>query len=238
MELEKLKSEYEDLLSNYDEVKATDFVDSLVATNNLEIIGFHYNLLKNNENDHLFYEIRADFDKHGEDGKKFLLNKLDTENYPSLKAEALFILGSMDDLEPSEIEKIVSTAKEFIKDKDNSKNQYHGIIVLGWLGGKEEIISLENELNNNNNPELRDHAASALRQIWFNHPRLVKRILKIYDEKLKNETNDEVNRTIIACVQDMLRKKFGIKESQYGEISGDVSIAKPKAIKALEKELI
>jgi len=237
MNVENLKVEYNDLKDHYDEVRAINFVNNLTASNDEKIIEFHFNLLKNKENEYLFYEVRGDFYKHGEAGKNFLLKKLDTETDSDLKAEALFILGGMNNLEPSEINKIKGTAKEFIQDKNSYKKQYYGIIVLGWIGGKDEIPILEKELKSNKNLELRGHAASALRQIWFNHPRLTKKILKIYDEVLKNETDDEVNRTIIACIQDMLRKKFGIKESQYGEISGDVSVAKPKAIKSLEKAL-
>lgn len=237
MDLIKLQSEYENLEKNYDEVRAIDFVENLVETNEIKIIDFHYKLLKNTSSKELFYEIRGDFYKHGVDGKLFLLDKLKSEMDLDLKAEALFVLGSMDDLEPSEIESIKLVANDFISSNDNYKNQYYGIIVLGWIGKKEETSILEKELKNNKNSELRDFAGSALRQIWHNHPRLNKRILKIYNEALKNEAEDQVNRTIIACTQDMLRKKFGIKESQYGEISGDVATAKPKAIKALEKAL-
>ncbi len=238
MDLIKLQSKYENLEKNYDEVRATDFVDSLVETNEIKIIDFHYKLLKNIKNKDFFYEIRGDFYKHGEDGKLFLLDKLKSETDLDLKAEALFVLGGMDNLKPSEVEHIKLVANDFIiSSNDNYKNQYYGIIVLGWIGGKEEIFVLEKILKNNKNSELRAYTASALRQIWYNHSRLSKRILKVYDEALKKEIVDDVNRTIIACIQDILRKKLGIKESQYGEISGNIAVAKPKAIKAAKKAL-
>lgn len=232
MDLTKIQLEYKSLESEYDEVRAIRFVRDLTRTNDKYIIDFHYKILKNTESK-LFYSVRGNFDKHGIDGKNFLLEKLNSETDTDLKAEALFILGAMDDLESTEENVIKSIAKEFISNNENYRDQYYGIIILGWLGKKEEVVFLDKEMKENNNKQLRGFAATALRQIWYNNTRLNKSILKCYFNSLLSETEYVVNSSIIACVQDFLQRKLGIKENMRGEISGDVETAKPKALKAI-----
>ncbi|MEE9338955.1 MAG: HEAT repeat domain-containing protein [Methylococcaceae bacterium] len=228
--LESLNERYLNAKNSDDLSIQLDFIDDLLSNNDEEIISYHYSLLKDKSDTRLFQYLRGDFKKREDAGKHFLLQKIKSETDFDLKAEALFILGTMKCAEAKPV------AIQFLNE-DKYDYQYKGIIVLGWLGGKEEVPLLENTLKNNKNSESRGYAASALRKIWHNNSRLKKKIFKVYYEILENEVDDDVNRTIISCTQDMLRKKFGIKESQYGEISGDVVIAKPKAIKALEKEL-
>jgi hypothetical protein len=228
--LKELQELYLSANNSADLSEQLDFIDKLMLENDDETISFHYKLLKDKKDERFFQYLRGDFKKRGSSGEQFLLKAIKNENDPDLKAEALFILGSMKSAEAKPI------AIQFLKE-EKYDYKYKGIIVLGWVGGKEEISVLEKELKNSKNSKLRAFSASALRQIWHNHSRLNKRILKIYNEALRTETDDNVNKTVIACTQDMLRKKFGIKESQYGEISGDVATAKPKAIKALEKAL-
>lgn len=224
--LEALNERYLNARDSDDLSIQLDFIDDLLLDNDEEIISYHYSLLKDKSDIRLFQRFRGNFKKRGDAGKNFLLQKIKAETDFDLKSEALFILGTMKCAEAKPI------AIQFLYE-DKYDYQYKGIIVLGWLGEKEEVPLLENILRNNKDSELRGYAASALRQIWYNNSRLKKMILKVYYEALENEIDDDVNRTIISCVQDMLRKKFGIKESQYGEISGDVAVAKPKAIKAL-----
>ncbi len=224
--LDTLNERYLNAKDSGDLSMQLDFIDDLLSDNNEEIISYHYSLLYDKSDTQIFQYLRGDFKKRGDAGKDFLLQKIRTEKNFDLKSEALFILGTMKCAEAK------PTAIQFLYE-DKYDYQYKGIIVLGWLGGKEEVSLLENTLKNNENSELRGYAASALPQIWHNNSRLKKMILKVYYEILENEVDDDVNRTIISCTQDMLRKKFGIKESQHGEISGDVSVAKPKVIKAL-----
>ncbi len=228
--LNKLNERYLTARDSDDLSTQLDFIDELLSDNDEDIISFHYSLLKDKSDIRLFQRFRGNFKKRGDAGKKFLLRKIKAETDLDLKSEALFILGTMKCAEAKPI------AIQFLNE-DKYDYQYKGIIVIGWLGGKEDVPLLENILRNNKNSELRGYAASALRQIWHSNSKLKKKILRAYYEALENEADDDVNRTIISCTQDMLRKKFGIKESQYGEISGDIAVAKPKAIKALKKEL-
>jgi len=215
-----------------------DFIEKLLENNEEEIIDYHYNLLKERDDMRFFHMIRSDFKKRGSSGKSFLLHKIQHEKDLILKSEALFIIGGMKNLEENDIKIIKETANEFINKKYDYTLQYYGIIILGWLGKKEEISILSKELFENNDENLAAYAASALRQIWYNHKRLKKQILNTYFKSLVNNNNNNIESTVIACVQELLQRKFGIKESQYGEIYGDLDEAKAKTLKALQKELL
>ncbi|MET4084205.1 hypothetical protein ABIB40_004179 [Pedobacter sp. UYP30] len=230
MTLIELKLEYFALQKNYDEVKMINFIDKLSSTNELQFLEFHYQLLKNRQNIYLFYEIRGAFERHGDSGKSFLLGKITTEQNSDLKAEALFILGTMDCAEVKPI------AVNFLK-SESFRDQYYGIIVIGWLGKSEDIPLLENELTKNKNSELRAYAATALRQISFSNARLNKKIAAVYLLAFNSETDETVLRTIIVCFQDLIKMKFGLRETQTGEVTGNLSLALPKFEKALKNYL-
>ena len=238
MNLKDLKIEYNELLVNYESVKKIKFVNDMSKNNDTDVIAFHYEILSNKDNSDFFYSIRASFKKHNETAKYFLLDKLETETNKELKAETLFILGAWKPLDESDKKKIKKVAIEFIDKKENYTNEYYGIIVLGWIGGKKEISILENELLSNENDQLRWYSATALRQIFYKQADLKNDILKLYYTSLKTETKEEIVQSLIACVQDLVEKKFGIKESMRGVISGSIEKAKPKALKFLEKELL
>lgn len=235
MNLKQLKLEYNCLLEGTSKITITDFVNLLIENSDASIIEFQYSLLKDFDNKDLFYAIRGEFYRHKKDGKLFLLNKIKTEKDINLKAEALFILGGLDDLLLDEIDLIKNVAKDFLKNYTEYKFQYYGIIIIGWIGKKEELALLNYELQNNSHAQLRAYSASALRQIWYEHPRLKKSILKIYYDALTNELDEKVNLYIVASVQTLLMKKFGIKETIYGEVLGDISKVKSKVLKAIDK---
>jgi len=226
MNLEELKQLYFKLTQKNDEVKLTEFTWGLAKLNDIDALEFHYSLLKNQENIYLFYGIRGNFERHGEVGKEFLLKKIFSETDPDLKAEALFILGTMDCAE------IKPVAISFLQ-SENYKEQYYGIIVIGWIGKSEDISILKNVLTSNGNPELRAYAATALRQIAFSNSRLNKKVAGAYSGAYQSETNEIVRKTIIVCFQDLIKVKFGLRELQTGEITGDLSLAEPKFKNAL-----
>ena len=234
MIIEELKKEYQEAKELPSQL---NFIEKLLESNDKDIMEYHYSLLKYRETD-FFYLLRAKFKKRGDVGAQFLLEKLQEEKNNTLKEEAFFILGLLrENLNSEEIKILKFNASQFILEKENYLRQYYGIIVLGWIGNEEEIKILENELSNNLDVELKGYASSALRQIWFNHENLKEKILRIYFNSLKNEDNNIVNSTSIACIQDLLQKKLGINEVN-GKISGNVKKAKIKALNILEKEFI
>ncbi|WP_320033436.1 HEAT repeat domain-containing protein [Halarcobacter sp.] len=238
MNLKDLKKEYNELLVNYEPDREIKFVNNMSKNNDPDVIAFHYKILSNKDNLEVFKAIRASFNDHDERAKYFLLDKLKTETNQELKAETLFILGAWKPLDECDKEKIRKVAIEFIDKKESYTNEYYGIIVLGWIGGKKEISILEKELLSNENDQLRLYSATALRQIFYKQADLKNDILKLYYTSLKIETEEKIVQALIACIQDLVEKKFGIKESMRGVKSGNIEKAKPKTLKFLEKELL
>ena len=111
-----------------------NFIALLLDENSLEIINYHYLLLKDKEDTRFFQMIRSNFKKRGEKGVNYLIKKLTSESDIVLKAEALFVLGSMDKLEADQVSQIKESAKNFICEKYDYTTQYYGIIVLYWVG--------------------------------------------------------------------------------------------------------
>ncbi|WP_289663814.1 hypothetical protein [Flavobacterium panacagri] len=229
MNLDEIKNLYHELQKSYDEVKVEDLIDEISVVHDLETLEFHYSVLKNQENKRLFYDLRGCFDKHAEIGKEFLFSKIQIEKDADLKAESLFLLGTMNCKEVKPI------AIDFLKGNTFKEKQY-GILVMGWLGKSEDISILENEMLNNPDAELSVCSVMALRQIFFNHSKLKEKILSSYYKALKQETSNEVIINIIACVQDLLKKNFGIKELKNGNISGDAILAKEKVLQFIAKQ--
>ena len=199
--------------------------------NSLPRMEYHYSLLNDRSNVKLFNEIRASFIKRGRDGVIFLYNKTQQEKSQNLKSEAFFLLGIMKCYEIKEdvYELLNSTHDLYVK--------YKCIVVLGWLGNNIKDVNLLGEIVKNSSQvdELRSYAVSALRQIWFKNKKFEGEILNIYKEVLVRDNDYVLDTTIIACMQDILRKKWGIIESRYGEISGNVAEAKIKALKYISK---
>lgn len=227
MKIEELKEEYKKIVEKYDGVKSIVFSKNLCKSNDIDVLDFHYRILKNQENELFFYRIRGCFDKHGEAGEKFLLDKIDTEQDPDLRAEALFLLGTM------KCEKTKPVALSFLKHK-NRRDRYYGIIVIGWIGNKDDLAILDERLQNEPDDELRGYAATAMRQIWYSKKATDKDILPYLYQALKTEISELTLSMIIVVIQDLLQRKFGLQEiMEEDTIRGDVQKAKEKIIKSL-----
>jgi hypothetical protein len=224
------KKQYTELKNDYEKGNIMNFIDEFTKDNSLDNLNYHYSLLKDRDNIKLFYFIRAAFKKRGKAGVDFLVEKIKTEKDEILKSEAIFILGSMRCYDiKNEVINLFLTAN-FFNTKDNC------IAVLGWIGTSlEDIHFLSGIMNDiSENSELRALAAAALRQIWFNNKTYTLQLLQAYKPVLEKNNDYVIDSTIIACIQDLLKKKFGITESQYGEISGNVEKSKIKAINAID----
>ena len=225
-----IQKQYNELKKTHNAGKLMKFISEFTKDNSLDNLNFHYSLLNDRENLNLFYNIRAAFEKRKKAGAGFLFEKIKTEKDEILKSEALFILGLMRCYE------IKKETINLYRLTSNFDVKYNCIVVLGWIGNSvEDITFLSNIMNNiSENSELRAYAASALRQIWFKNNMFISNILQAYKSILTKNNDYVIDSTIIACIQDMLRKKFGISESRFGEISGDVEKSKLKAIKGID----
>ena len=118
---------------------------------------------------------------------------------------------------------------------DKGDLRYRCIIVLGWVGTAADLVKLNERLVQDKDPNLRGYAATAMRQLWFNHPKTKDEILIYIKEAIVNEKSEEALQGMILTVQDLTKKKLGLKESKYGDVSGDIVVATDKTIEALQK---
>lgn len=229
--LANLKETYDHLDKNEISDEYLDFEELLLKDDSPEYLNFHYDLLKNKNNDKIDGYIKACFDLRKDKiaVSNFLISKLKGGiNNETLFADVIEILGHV----RSPYARVI--AIENLKSK-NHDIRYRCIIVLGWVGTTADLDILYERMINDQDAELRGFCATAMRQIWYNHKDTKDKITKYINEAIRNETNEEAIIGMIITLQDLHKKKFGIKESAYGDVSGDVALAKQKAIAALDK---
>ncbi len=112
--------------------------------------------------------------------------------------------------------------------------RYRSIIVLGWVGSQKDLGVLNDRLLNDPDGQLRGYAATAMRQIWFNHAKTKDEILGYLKIAIDKEEDDRALEGIIITAQELLKKKLGLKESKYGDVSGDYQSSKIKTQAALK----
>ena len=238
MTLEELKKLYTELQKEYNNLKKLNeveqitksraFIKKLLEKNEESMLNFHYLLLRDKEIPDLYNRIRASFDERPKEIiEPFLLDKLKTEKDILLKADTIQLLGGIGSSE------VLPYVKNNIK-SENGNIRYRCIIVLGWLGNKNDLPILNERLINEPNNELRGYAATAMRQIWFKKRATSEDILPYLYSALVNENSEETLSMIIIVIQDLLKRKFGLQERiDERRITGDVFKAKEKVIQKL-----
>ncbi len=233
MNIDDLKKEFSSVEKNKDEVtlirQVDGFIEKLLSCNDSDSLDFHYSLLKNKENHYLYTSIRNAFKKRDKNIiEPFLLKKIQEEVNSYLKADAIQLLGNI------RSPKILPYVREHIKSKDGNI-RYRCIIVLGWMGNKDDLPLLNERLQNELNDKLRGYAATAMRQIWFAKRATAEDILPYLCHAVVKETAEATLSSIIIVIQDLLQRKFGLQERiNEGIITGDPVKAKGKVIKVLK----
>ncbi len=233
MDLNILKEKYQELLKMED----TDdgifkFKEMLLESDASEVLDFHLKILETTEDEYLKRDFFSFFSKRKSKEKvaEYLFEKFKNakENENALKADIIQILGHL----RSKYGKKLALENITIRKGDI---RYRCIIVLGWLGDEHDLEKLNERLLNDPDGQLRCYAATAMRQIWYNHPKTKDKILGYLKEALDSEADEKALEGIIITAQDLLKKKLGVKESEYGDLEGDIILAKARTQTALEK---
>lgn len=108
------------------------------------------------------------------------------------------------------------------------------IIVLGWVGNESDISLIEQRLKEEKNNEIRQWAATALMQLYFNCDQVAKQknhLLKILKTALESEEDTTALNGVLVSIQEITEKKLGISSSSH-KISSKKKLeaAKQKAI--------
>lgn len=198
----------------------------LLSSNDEEVLAYHFSLLKCNIDATFYHHLFEDFEKRPLSViEPFLLKKIYDECDVFLKGVAIQLLGSVGS------NKILPYLRAHIDSEDDTIRDCC-IIVLGWVGDKNDLLLLNERLQNDTNAELRGNAATAMREIWFAERALAEDILPYLYQALLNETAEETLLSIIIVIQDLLQRKFGLQErSNEGSITGDPLKAKVKIMK-------
>lgn len=180
----------------------------------------HNDFISQEQEGILYERLCRGFAKRTEKAANFLLEKLISHEIgTSLLADIIQILGLV------KFHKFLPFIPKLLENNDEIVH-YKCIIVLGWLGDKNEIDLLLNILKSNDIAYIRGFSATAIRQIWFNHPEHKEYIIKNLSNQIDFEKDEFVLAMIIITLQDIMNYRFGLKECENGEISGNLELAK------------
>jgi hypothetical protein len=231
LKFEQFKAE-DSLMDNMSEIKK-----DLLSSDSDDYMEFHYDLscdesikegLRNWIKSFFYSEVENKRDK--QKIAKFLYEKYHKETDVSKKADILKMLGHL------RVQEARILALNEIKSLDYDL-RYSSIIVLGWTGTEKDLSVLNEQMLNDPDGQLRGYSATAMRQIWYNHPDVKDKIAGYIFNAVQQEKDTDALTGMIITIQDLYRKKFGIKESRYGDTSGNVSDAKEKMIAFLNKTI-
>lgn len=229
MDISVLDRDFKIAFETTDYTQHQEFTKELLASNETEIITYHFNLLKKRENWKLYQQVRQAFLKRGVEGEKFLITRMKSEDDPELQGDALFLLGLLRSKEA------LALARSFVGHQDPD-HRYKACVVLGWIGTENDIDILRDLLLNDPKALIRGYAATAQRQLWRRLPETKSKILASLKKALENEVDEEALSLIIISIQTILNKGLGLKEDiNEGRITGNIQNARSRALKALEK---
>lgn len=209
-----------------------DLIKQLLKYDNDTFYQIHIDFISKEREGILHERLCRGFAKRTEKAANFLLKKITSHQIENiLLADIIQILGLM------KFHKFLPFIPKLLENKDEIV-RYKCIIVLGWLGEKNEIDLLLNILKSNDISYIRGFSATAMRQIWFNHPEYKEYIVKILTSQISLEKDELVLAMIIITLQDIMNYNFGLKESEIGEISGNLELAKENIKKHITNNLI
>lgn len=234
-EIDKLEKEFYKLISLEDTDDGIfDFKKILLESDDNDVLEFHYSLLSRIDDAYLYRDILTFFSERKNKIKvadflyiKYKSNSLNNK----LRADIIETLGVLNTPMSRQvaIENINNNSYEI---------RYKSIIALGWTGIIEDIKMLNERMINDMEGKLREYSATAMRQIWYRHPESKEIITNYIYQAVQSENNEDALIGMIVTIQDLYKKKFGIKESRYGDVSGDVISAKEKMITFLNKIIL
>ena len=207
-----------------------EFTEALLEHHDREHLAFHFGLLHNREHFYVYCSIRAAFEKHGPRAEPFLVERFQVEKDPYLRGDALQILGHLRSKSARALAKEATTA-------DEETLRYRGVIVLGWVGTVKDMTTvLRDRLLNDPSAFVRGNAATAFRQVWYRIARAKDPAIEILGAALGSEEDEDAICSIIVTLQDIMKRRFGIREprNEPGFV-GDAEAAKARALRSVAR---
>jgi hypothetical protein len=229
MDIAELEKRYLAAKQSDDDDVHDAFAEELVASNDPDVIRYHYGLLADRENHALYQRVRAAFEDRGKTGQAFLVEQAKHEQDPRLHADILHLLGIMGSPAALDMARQDVNASE-------PEIRRRAAYVLGWLAGPADIELLKGLLLRDASPEVRATAATALIQVWYRLPQTKNALLTILKNALESEKIDDVMTWIIIAAQEIMKKRFGLRENiDERKVTGDPAEAKVRCLRAMAR---
>lgn len=231
MDLEELEIQFIQAEASSSVSDHLKFKKLLLSSDNPEVIEYHFDLLKRSQNAHLHDTIARFFKWRRSSGEEYLLSRLKNEEDPHLLAMGIQILGSM------HCKKALALARKLIKHPEPTVRE-RACLSIGWIGNKQDIPRLGKLQCSETDTKTRCWAATQQWHICLRYQGTEREVIGNLLKALENETTDEVIGSIIFTAQEVLKKKFGIKEERSTRrMIGDLDKAKTKAKRGMLKYL-
>ena len=218
-DLEELKQWLKDLKvgKRKDEDK---FVWSIMKS---PFVEYHYSLWTDETlNEKFRHSLRQRFDEHREKGAELLLSKLDNNEDAEFYPEIIYCLGKLADRPKIEKERTLAYARKFAN-TDNDYLRDKAIIVLGWIGGIQDISLLGEHLLNDINAKCRTWSATSFMQMYFRRKSqsLVDKALPFLKQAISQETDYFALGCMIDVVKELTGKNFGLPQYAIDNIDAE-----------------
>ena len=199
---------------------------------------YHYSLMiDKNISEKFRNDLWWNFPKHREKGAELLFSKLDKNEDTDFHPEIIFCLGEIADNQRIEKERTLTYARKFAN-ADSDFLRDRAIIVLGWIGGIQDIPLLGEHLLNDTNAKCRTWSATSFMQMYFRRKSksLVDKALTLLKQAISQETDYFALGCMIDVVKELTGKKFDLPKYAIDNVDKDkIDAAKLKVERFFKK---
>jgi HEAT repeats len=231
VDLNELEEAFEQAEQSEDVSVHLGFKKLLLSSDDPQVIEYHFELLSRSKNKHLHNTLARFFGWRRESGKQYLLARLADETDAHLLATGLQILGGMKCHEAADM------ARAHLHHEEATVRE-RACMVLGWVGGADDIPTLGRLQLDEPDVNTRKWAATQQMHIWSRLPDTKIDVLANLLTAIENESDADVLCCIVYTAQQVLKRKFGLKEDRTTrQMVGDLAEAKRKATTAMRNYL-
>ena len=218
----------------YNEALGTDdfevhqaFIKLLLSESDEASLEFHYNKLRSQKNRELHLRLRLAFIKRGEEGARYLVERIADEKDTAMQGDLLHMLGRL--RHPAGLQMARASLSS-----NERETRHHACCVLGWMGEKADVTLLLTPLLKDAEPYVRTAATTAHSQIYDRLPELKAPLLQNLKQAFDAERDDTTMGWVIITIQYILKKRFGLREDiGSATLIGNLESAKKKCHQAL-----
>ena len=240
LSLNDLEKEYLELKKeNFPDSKRIKFIANLGASDE---IAYHYELICKEWQDGRQLNLESSFDRHGDAGLEFLLERLAKESDQKLKIETIYLIAQIltkskhRDFYNAFCDRLIPQITSFLETNDALRRKL--IIALGWVGTLEQIDILISEMLGSKDSLCRAWAAASLMQMSFH--RASQAILRdktkaAFLQGISSEKEPYACAVMIEAAQILFGKKWISSSAAQNQEAEKIEKARKMAVRFLGK---